>query len=50
MNLGKIAEGIVGFYLLLPAPEDAATGGITLAPSAGLGAILLADAFGVKLW
>lgn len=49
MKLEKIAEGIVGAYLLLPGIEDAATGGVTLLPSAALGAALIADAFGVKL-
>lgn len=50
MKLMKIAEAAVGLYLLLPMPEDVATGGLTLAPSAAIGAALLADAFGVKLW
>ena len=49
MNWKKVAEGVIGLYLVLPGPEDVATGGITLAPSAALGAVLLADAFGVKL-
>jgi hypothetical protein len=50
MKIEKIAEGIVGAYLILPSIEDAATGGLTIAPSAALGAVLLADAFGVKIW
>lgn len=49
MNWAKLAEGIIGAYLVLPGPEDIATGGITFGPSALLGAILLADAFGVDL-
>ena len=49
MKLEKIAEGAIGAYLLLPGLEDVATGGTTLLPSAALGAVLLADAFGVKL-
>ena len=49
MKIEKIAEGAIGLYLLLPMPEDIATGGATLAPSAVVGAALLADAFGVKL-
>ena len=49
MNWGKIAQGAIGLYLILPGPEDAATGGTTLIPSAALGAVLLADAFGVKI-
>jgi len=50
MKIEKIAEAIVGGYLILPGLEDVGTGGTTLLPSAALGAILLADAFGVKLW
>lgn len=49
MNLGKIAEGALGLYLMLPGPEDAGTGGATLIPSAVLGAALVAHAFGMKL-
>lgn len=49
MKLGKIAEAAIGFYLVLPGPEDALTGGATLAPSAIVGAAMLADAFGVKV-
>jgi len=49
MKLEKIAQAGIGLYLLLPGPEDAATAGGTLLPSAALGAVLLADAFGVKL-
>lgn len=45
----KVVEGALGIYLILPGPEDIATGGLTLAPSALLGAILLADAFGINL-
>lgn len=49
MKLEKILQGAVGFYLVLPGLEDAATGGATVLPSAVVGAALLADAFGVKL-
>jgi hypothetical protein len=49
MRWDKLAEGIIGFYLLIPGPEDIATGGITLGPSALFGAILLADAFSIDL-
>lgn len=49
MKLEKMAEAALGIYLILPSVEDAATGGLTLAPSAVLGAALVADAFGVKL-
>lgn len=49
MKLGQIAEAVAGLYLMLPGPEDAVTGGATLAPSALLGAALVAHAFGVKL-
>ena len=49
MKLEKFIEGAIGFYLLLPGPEDIITGGTTIAPSAVLGAVLLADAFGVKI-
>jgi len=47
MNWKKIIEGGIGLYLLLPGPEDAATGGLTLGPSALIGGALLLDAFGV---
>ena len=54
MNLGntvfRIAEALVGGYLMLPGPEDAATLGVTALPSATIGGIMIADAFGVKLW
>ena len=36
-------------YLILPSVEDWATGGTTVVPSAALGIMLVADAFGVKL-
>jgi len=49
MKFEKMAEAAIGAYLILPSIEDAATGGLTLAPSAALGAVLLADAFNVKL-
>lgn len=49
MKIEKIAQAALGVYLILPSVEDAATGGLTLAPSAALGALLVADAFGVKI-
>jgi len=49
MKIEKIAEAAIGFYLLMPGPEDVATGGLSLGPSALVGAYLLADAFGVKI-
>ena len=49
MKLEKVIEGGIGLYLILPGPEDVATGGLSIAPSAALGAILLADAFDVKI-
>jgi hypothetical protein len=45
----KAAQIGVGLYLVLPGAEDVATGGIALAPSALLGAALVADGFGVKV-
>lgn len=49
MKLEKMAQAALGIYLVLPGPEDVGTGGITLAPSAALGALLIADAFGIKI-
>lgn len=50
MKLEKIAEAAIGAYLLLPGPEDWGPQGIATIPtSAALGALLLADAFNVKL-
>lgn len=49
MKLEKMAEAALGIYLMLLGPEDAATGGLSILPSAGLGALLVADAFGVKI-
>lgn len=49
MKLEKMAEAALGIYLILPGPEDWATGGAGIAPSAAVGALLLADAFGLKL-
>jgi len=49
MKIERIAEAALGAYLILPSIEDAATGGATLAPSAIVGAALIADAFGVKI-
>lgn len=49
MNFKKLAQGGIGLYLLLPGPEDVATGGLTLGPSAAVGAYLLLDAFGVRI-
>jgi len=48
LNLWKVLEAGVGIYLILPSVEDAATGGLTIVPSAALGAVLIADAFNVK--
>lgn len=48
MKLWKVAEAALGVYLILPSLEDVATGGLTVAPSAVLGAALVADAFGIK--
>ena len=39
----------VGLYLMLPAPEDVATGGATVLPTALLGVALVASGFGVKM-
>ena len=50
MKIEKIIQALVGLYLMLPGVEDAATGGVTLAPSFVLGLALVADAFGVKLF
>lgn len=49
MKIEKIVEAIIGAYLVLPSIEDVATGGITLVPSAAVGLVLIADAFGVKI-
>lgn len=49
MKLERMIEAAVGIYLVLPMPEDAATGGLTLGPSAAIGALMIADAFGFKL-
>ena len=49
MNLMKLAQIGLGIYLVLPGPADVATGGATLAPSAVLGAALVADGFGLKI-
>lgn len=53
MSIGKtitrVAEVGVGLYLILPSIEDAATGGITLVPSAILGAGMVAHGLGMKM-
>ena len=53
MSLGKslIKAGEIGLgiYLILPSIEDAATGGLTIVPSAVVGAGLIAHGFGMKL-
>lgn len=49
MDIWKIGEAALGVYLMLPGPEDAATGGVSLAPSALVGAGLVLHAFGAKL-
>ena len=48
-SLVKAAEVGVGLYLILPSIEDAATGGLTIVPSAIIGAGLVAHGFGLKL-
>lgn len=50
MKIEKMAQAALGIYLILPGPEDWPSGGATVAPSAVLGAALIADAFGVKIW
>jgi len=50
VKIEKLLQAGLGLYLILPSVEDAATGGVTVVPSAALGAALVADAFGVKLW
>jgi hypothetical protein len=49
MKIEKVLQALLGLYLILPGPEDLATGGTTIAPSAALGALLVADAFGVEM-
>ncbi len=49
MNLWKLGEAALGVYLILPGPEDVATGGLTFGPSALVGAGLVLHAFGAKL-
>ena len=49
MKIEKMLEAAAGIYLMLPGPEDWATGGLTIGPSAAVGALLVADAFGVSL-
>lgn len=44
----KVAEFLVGVALVLPF-EDAATGGLTMPATAGVGSVMIADAFGVKV-
>jgi len=46
---GRVIEGGLGLYLLLPSIEDAATGGITLIPSAAIGGTMLLHAFGIDI-
>lgn len=50
MKLEQIIQAAVGTYLILPGIEDWASGGLTLAPSALIGAVLLTDALGVDLF
>lgn len=47
--LERVIEGGLGLYLFLPSVEDVATGGLTLIPSAAVGAAMLAHAFGFKM-
>lgn len=49
MKIEKMIEAGIGLYLILPSVEDVATGGLTVAPSAVLGSLMVADAFGFKL-
>lgn len=49
MKWEKMAQAAIGLYLILPGPEDAITGGASVLPSAALGTLLLADAFGIRL-
>ena len=49
MKITQLLEAALGAYLILPGPEDFATGGTTALPSAILGAALVAHAFGMKL-
>jgi len=48
-SIVKAAEVGLGIYLILPSIEDAATGGLTLVPSAVIGAGLVAHGFGMKM-
>ncbi len=48
MNWGKVAEGAIGLFLILPF-EDVATGFTSTPATAVVGALMLADAFGFKL-
>jgi hypothetical protein len=50
MKFQQIAEAGIGLYLIAPGAEDALTAGASLAPSAALGAALIAHAFGVLKW
>lgn len=45
----RLVEGGIGLYLFLPSIEDAATGGLTLIPSAVIGAGMMAHAFGFSI-
>jgi len=50
MKLEKMAEAAIGLYLILPGPEDWGPQGVATIPTtAAVGAVLLADAFGLKL-
>lgn len=50
MKLERIAEALLGVYLILPGPEDWGPQGIVSAPASAItGAGLIADAFGWKL-
>lgn len=48
-TLTRLVQIGIGAYLMLPGVEDAATGGLTLAPSFLFGLALLADGVGFKL-
>ena len=48
-SLLRAGEVVVGLYLIAPSVEDAATGGLTLVPSAILGAGMVAHGLGMKM-
>lgn len=46
--IGRLVEGAIGIYLMLPGPEDVGTGGLTIAPSFILGTGMLLHAISGK--